>query len=49
MGFNAPPGRADSVISLVAIPKKNTINTSLMRKWIVTALPNILASSPKIW
>ena len=49
MGFSAPPGSTDSVISLVAMPKKNTMNISLTRKWTVTALPNILVSSPNIW
>ena len=41
MGFSAPPGRIDSVISLAAMPKKKTMNTSLTRKWTVMCLPKI--------
>ena len=49
MGFRAPPGSNDWVISLVAMPKKKTMKISLMRKWTVTGLPKILVPSPKMW
>ena len=45
-GFSAPPGNTESVISLAAMPKKKTMNISLMRKWTVIGWPKTLASSP---
>ena len=46
-GFSGPPGRMESVISLVATPKKNTMNTPLMKKWAVRECPNRDTPSPK--
>ena len=37
IGLRLPPGRHDSVISFAAMPKNNTMKTSLTRKCNVTS------------
>ena len=41
IGLRLPPGRAASVISFAATPKKNTMKMSLIRKEAVTGCPKM--------